>query len=419
MGTGDGADSAGGVAECVVIVGPLGDVRSAGGRTDEVLGRAAGALVGSHLRELLSRPDRGRLFDLMRAALQGGARPDRLEPAPSGALVSVVPMQADGEITVDSWVVRFARTTVAPNVPAPRSKLDEQVLHTPEDLSPAAIEAAMRENHFDLDLQPIIDLATGMPVEAEALVRWVTKGGERLAAGGFIAAIERAGLMPQLTSYVIERSLEQVVAWSGSQSGHRMTVNVTASDLRQPGFIELVGKLVADAGIDPDRLVLDFGSDLLGLDGDLLDRSFAQLRVGVGVRLAIDQQTATTAPLTTFSSRINAVKLRPDAGRIVLGSSLEASIVSMLTTTLRTSGIDVIGTGIEDKDQLDALQRAGCSHGQGYLLGRPAPSGASPPISTDHAVRHAAGPAATIAWPELERALTRWRAGSEDLTSGG
>jgi EAL domain-containing protein (putative c-di-GMP-specific phosphodiesterase class I) len=417
VGSGDGEGSAGGVAECVVVVGPLGDVRSAGGRTDEVLGRAASALIGTHLRDLLSRPDRGRLFDLMRAALQGAARPDRLEPAPSGALVSVVPMQSAGSTSVDSWVVRFARTTVEPDRPAPRSKLDEQVLHTPEDLSPAAIEAAMRENHFDLDLQPIIDLSTGMPVEAEALVRWVTEGGERLAAGGFIAAIERAGLMPQLTSFVIERSLEQVVAWSGTQSGHRMTVNVTASDLRQPGFIDLVGKLVADAGVDPDRLVLEFGSDLLGLEGDLLDRCFAQLRVGVGVRLAIDQQTATKAPLTTFSSRVTAVKLRPDAGRIVLSSSLDASIVSMLATTLRSSGIDVVGTGIEDKEQLDALQRVGCSHGQGYLLGRPAPSGVNP-ISTDQAVRHAAGPAATIAWPELERALERWRTG-EGLASGG
>jgi EAL domain-containing protein (putative c-di-GMP-specific phosphodiesterase class I) len=255
-------------------------------------------------------------------------------------------------------------------------------------------------------------------VAAEARVRGGPAGGERLAAGGFIAAIERAGLMPRLTAYVIERSLEQVVAWSGTQSRHRMTVNVTASDLRQPGFIDLVGTLVADAGVDPDRLVLDFGSDLLGLEGDLLDRSFAQLRVGLGVRLAIDQQTATKAPLTTFSSRVNAVKLRPDAGRIVLGSSLDATVVSMLASTLRASGIDVIGTGIEDKDQLDALQRVGCSHGQGYLLGRPAPSGSSTPISTDHAVRHAAGPAATIAWPELERALERWRAG-EGLTSGG
>ena len=54
---------------------------------------------------------------------------------------------------------------------------DDERLRRPPDLSAAAIERALRQEQFELDLQPIVDLATGRPDESEALVRWLTPTG--------------------------------------------------------------------------------------------------------------------------------------------------------------------------------------------------------------------------------------------------
>jgi EAL domain-containing protein (putative c-di-GMP-specific phosphodiesterase class I) len=406
-----------GVAECTVVVGPMGDVRSAGGQTDEVLGVAARELAGSHLRDLLSRPDRGRLFDLMREALAGAppALGNHLGSGRGGsnAVVSVVPMEANGDGHVESWVLRFALAARPPAIIGPRPPAVEDDLR-PEDLSPAAIERALRDERFGLDLQPVIDLETGEPAECEALVRWLTPGGDRLPAGGFIEAIEKAGLMSRLTDYVLERSLDQLSDWSGELGSRRITVNVAAADLVQKNFADRVEKLVANAGVDPSRLVLEFGHDLLKVDLDTLERIFADLRNGAGVRLGIDQSTARRSPLTAFCLGVDAVKLDPSASLHAAGSTIDASILAMFTDLCRTSGIDVIGTGIEVQEQLDALQRAGCSHGQGYLLGRPSPStavhAASKPVrSARSGINLVPRPDQLVSVPDLQRAIDHWR----------
>ena len=40
----------------------------------------------------------------------------------------------------------------------------------------------------------------------------------------------------------------------------------------------------------------------------------------------------------------------------------------------RSLGLEVVAEGVEDADQLSALQELGCRSAQGYLLGRPAPA---------------------------------------------
>ena len=418
---GDGGDEmAEGVAECTVVVGPMGHIRSVGGQTEDVFGTSARELTGAHLKEVLNRPDRGRLFDLMREALSGEP-PSLGNHVQSGigqtAMVSVVPMEANGDGQIDSWVLRFVRVpkpTVTSGVRLPA--VDDDDLR-PEDLSPAAIERALRDERFGLDLQPIIDLETGQQAECEALVRWLTPSGDRLPAGGFIEAIEKAGLMSRLTDYVLERSLDQLAGWSEDLSGRRITVNVAAADLVQRNFADRVEKLVANAGVDPSRLVLEFGHDLLKVDLDTLEGIFAELRHTAGVRLGIDQNTARRSPLTAFSLGVDAVKLDPSASLHAVGSTIDASILAMFTDLCRTSGIDVIGTGIEVQEQLDALQRAGCSHGQGYLLGRPSPStivqGPSESIRRRPVRRRPAEvvprPDLVVSLTDLQKAIDHWR----------
>jgi EAL domain-containing protein (putative c-di-GMP-specific phosphodiesterase class I) len=371
-----------GPGECTLVVGRLGLVRLAGGDTDRVLGVAPRELAGRHLKELLASADRTHLVDLMGRRLAGGG--DDLDRAlagvtvPGAVLVALdASRSADGEIA--SWVLRFAARSGASSdrsagPPAAPAQLGEGRL---PDLSPARLERALRHGELDLDLQPIIDLRTGLPDEFEALVRWQLPGGARLPAAAFIHAVEAAGLMGRLTRIVLERSLEQLARWTGHTSDRRLAVNVTADELARPEFGRMVTTLVGGAGIDPGRLVLELGQDSAVSDPDAVSRACAHLRDIVGVRLAIDGFSTRRSSLAALDLPIDVIKLDPATSASAAGSDREATVLATLAELCRTLDIAVVGKGIEDRDQLDALRRAGCSHGQGFLLGRPSPSSVS------------------------------------------
>jgi EAL domain-containing protein (putative c-di-GMP-specific phosphodiesterase class I) len=387
-----------GAAECTVVVGALGHVKFGGGRTDDVLGVHLRELPGRHLQDLLSRSDRGRLFDMMRQVLEG-SRPEAgheivAGDPPARTIVTIEPQHGEGG-GIDSWVLRFARR------PGRRGGLlapadDDERLKRPPDLSATAIERALRDRQFELDLQPIVDLATRQPEESEALVRWLTPAGVRLPAGRFINAVERAGLMSQLTRYVLEQTLEHLSRGGGPMGERRINVNVAATDLVQQHFVRMVRGLVRDAGVDPSRLVLEFGSDLVAVDPDRLERTFGELRDGCGVRLALDDFSTRRTPLAVLGLPLDAIKLDRSAASIAARSPLDATVLTRLADLCRGMDIAVVGKGIEEQHQLDLLQRAGCSHGQGYLLGRPLPSG---PVATP-----LEGPLSALA-----QAVDRWK----------
>jgi EAL domain-containing protein (putative c-di-GMP-specific phosphodiesterase class I) len=385
-----------GAVDCTIVIGALGHVRFGGGHTEEVLGVSLRDLPGHHLQDLLSRPDRGRLFDMMREALAGAPPATAHEivagDPPARTFVTVEPDLGDGA-EPQSWVLRFARRPGMRGGVLPLADADER-LRRPPDLSAAAIERALRDRQFELDLQPIVDLATGRPEESEALVRWLTPAGVRLPAGRFISAVERAGLMPQLTRYVLEHSLEQLAAGPGPMGERRINVNVAVTDLMHTGFVRLISSLVAEAGVEPSRLVLEFGSDLAAVDPDRLERTFAELRGATGVRLALDDFSTRRTPLAVLGLPLDAIKLDRSAAGIATRSPLDATVLSRLTELCRGMDISVVGKGIEEPGQLELLQKAGCSHGQGYLLGRPSRPGPA----------EVTGPLAV-----LQQAVTRWK----------
>jgi len=58
-----------------------------------------------------------------------------------------------------------------------------------------------------------------------------------------------------------------------------------------------------------------------------------------------------------------------------------AAIVHRLVQLCRDMGIQSVAEGIEEEAQVELLEQLGCTHGQGYLFGRPSPDLSAPPLS--------------------------------------
>jgi len=228
----------------------------------------------------------------------------------------------------------------------------------------AALARAVRSQTLDLAYQPIVDLASGEATGVEALVRW-TLDGEAVPPSEFIPLAEASGLITELGAWVLERACADVAPLP-----LRVSVNVSAVQLRSTGFTAQVAGVLARTGLAPERLTLELTESVVVDDVAAVSEVFTALRT-LGVRIAVDDFGTGFSSLASLAGLpVDALKL--DRSFIVAMAEREALVAGVISLADRL-GLPIVAEGIETADQLAALRRLGCGYGQGFHLGRPAP----------------------------------------------
>jgi len=228
----------------------------------------------------------------------------------------------------------------------------------------AALARAVRSQTLDLAYQPIVDLACGEATGVEALVRW-TLDGEAVPPSEFIPLAEASGLITELGAWVLERACADVAPLP-----LRVSVNVSAVQLRSAGFTAQVADVLARTGLAPERLTLELTESVVVDDVTAVSEVFTALRT-LGVRIAVDDFGTGFSSLASLAELpVDALKL--DRSFIAAMGEREALVAGVISLADRL-GLPIVAEGIETAEQLAALRRLGCGYGQGFHLGRPAP----------------------------------------------
>ncbi|MUI11057.1 EAL domain-containing protein [Massilia dura] len=238
----------------------------------------------------------------------------------------------------------------------------------------AALERELRRaigaGQLAVHYQPQFDCASEALVGVEALLRWRHPEHGPISPAEFIPIAEESGLIVQLGAWVLQRACAEVAGWERA-GGPALTlaVNMSARQLREPGFIEDVMRALAGSGLPPGRLELELTESLLmeDVEGAV---AFMQAVRATGVRLAIDDfgtGYSSLAYLQTFP--INQLKV--DRSFVQLLPERGETIIHAVLALARGFGLTVVAEGVEEPAQLEWLRRAGCDVVQGYLLGKP------------------------------------------------
>jgi len=232
------------------------------------------------------------------------------------------------------------------------------------------LERAVEQRSLEVSYQPIVELATGRVVGAEALARWHREGAEDISPSEFIPLAERSGLIVPIGELVQARACTQLQRWerSAQTSGLLMHVNLSTAELRDPELVPRVAGGVDDAGIDPSQLVLEVTETALLEDTRLAVTQLERLRA-MGVRIAIDD-------FGTGYSSLHMLQRLPIDILKMAQPFVEEEGLEFQTTILqlaRALSVQVVAEGIENQGQLERLRDLGCDMGQGFHL--------SPPVS--------------------------------------
>ena len=230
------------------------------------------------------------------------------------------------------------------------------------------LRRALVEGQFQLDFQPLVDVASGRIVVAEALVRWRTGDGQIIPPDEFIPVAEEIGLIVPLGQWIVQHACRVAATWPEHV---RLAVNLSPVQFRDPGLVSVITSALFNAGLSPDRLELEITEGVL-MQNDLATvRMLHQLKA-LGVRIALDDfgtGYSSLSYLRTFPFD----KIKIDRSFVAdMESRADAAAIVRAVANLGASlGMTTTAEGIETQAQLDRLRAEGCTQVQGFLLSRP------------------------------------------------
>lgn len=229
---------------------------------------------------------------------------------------------------------------------------------------------AVEGREFTVNFQPIVDLASGRAIGAEALTRWEHPDLGDLPPATFLGLVERSGLLAPFTEAVLDRALAAAASWHAAGFDLQVAVNVSPRSLADPSLPKTVRHALDTHRVDPRRLTLELTETSAIVHLDIVNRAVARLREA-GVRIALDDFG------TRHSSLSAAVQIPVDQLKIdrffvaALDSPGEVGVVCAIIELGRKLNLAIVAEGVEDASQRQQLWELGCGSGQGRLFGWP------------------------------------------------
>jgi EAL domain-containing protein (putative c-di-GMP-specific phosphodiesterase class I) len=235
------------------------------------------------------------------------------------------------------------------------------------------LRLALERREFELHYQPKLDLATRRITGAEALLRWRSPQLGLVQPGRFIPMLEEIGLIGQVGAWALGQAVEDQSRWrSRGRTAPRVSVNVSALELRRPDFVSGVKKALARAAAPAIDLEITESVLMEDIEGSV-QKLQALRELGVGV--AIDDFGTGYSSLG-YLARLPVQALKIDRS-FVLTMLDNRDVMTLVSTIISLSlalRLRVIAEGVESEEQARALQLLRCDEVQGFLFGVPVPA---------------------------------------------
>ena len=241
------------------------------------------------------------------------------------------------------------------------------------------IRRALDRDEFDVHFQPVVDLMDGHLVLVEALARWNHPDRGILAAAAFVDAASALDLMPELGRVVMAKAFGQVAVWRQAGRDIELIVNLSLTELQDPGLVARITETLRSSGLEPTALWIDVTETSVVEDAEAAQSVLREL-VAMGVRLAVDdfgQGWSSVAYLRELG--VGAVKIDQSVVARIARNPQDVAAATAIIALAQELGAIVVAKGIESVAQERALRALGCTIGQGYRYGRPVPSTAIRP----------------------------------------
>jgi len=233
------------------------------------------------------------------------------------------------------------------------------------------LRKAIAAGELELYYQPIVSIQTRRVCGMEGLVRWRHPSKGLLSPDRFITLAEESGLIVPLGEFVVRQACADASRWPDHI---KVAVNISPTHIKRRTLLATVAEALLQTGLDAARLEIEVTETVLMQKDEDIMSELHQLR-HLGVTVALDDFGTGFSSLSHLRMfAFDKVKIDRTFVAEITERPDSAAIVCAVTGLARALDMTTTAEGIETEHQAQILLAAGCSQGQGYLFGKPAPA---------------------------------------------
>jgi diguanylate cyclase (GGDEF)-like protein len=235
------------------------------------------------------------------------------------------------------------------------------------------LRSAIHRGQLRVFFQPVVDIASGSIVCAEALVRWQHPHRGLVGPDQFIPIAEQTGLIVPLGSKVLETVALQLSEWRCRDITLPVAVNVSVREFQEPAFLSRLTDLLSRYKLEPQLLTIEITESLAIDESEHIQQTLRACR-DLGVNISLDDFGTSHACLAnTKRLPITGLKIDKAFVRELPENRADVAIATAIVAFSQSLGLVTVAEGVETAEQARWLRDAGCTFGQGYYFGHPMP----------------------------------------------
>ncbi|MEP3225051.1 MAG: EAL domain-containing protein [Parasphingorhabdus sp.] len=232
-----------------------------------------------------------------------------------------------------------------------------------------ALRKALDNDEFSLNYQPVVSADTGGILGFEALLRWTNPNFGIVSPAKFIPLAEDARLIVPIGEWVMRTACKEAMKWPSTV---KIAVNVSADQLTDPNFLDMVVSALQDSQLPAQRLEIEVTESIFMREGTGATQVLDQI-IGLGINLSLDDFGTGYSSLgylrkTRFSTiKVDRSFVQGAAKKVPESLAIIRAVVAMADSL----GMTTTAEGAETEEEVKMIQKLGCSKIQGYYFGRP------------------------------------------------
>ena len=265
----------------------------------------------------------------------------------------------DEAIHSDSWCVRY------------RTELEDKYNRRLSITTELKRALASQQHELSMVYQPKIDLKTMKVCSMEALIRWNNSVLGFVPPDEFITIAEQAGLIEQVTTWVMRQTISDLAYFRGRGYGFSVAMNLSTQDIQNKILLGNLVALLTQEGLSPDSLELEITESDLVADASLAIENLNELTAR-GFHFAIDDFGTGYSSLAYLKNLpVKTIKIDKSFILSLASDENDQQIVHTVLSLANVFNLKVVAEGVEDVASLEILRDWGCDIVQGYYISRP------------------------------------------------
>lgn len=233
------------------------------------------------------------------------------------------------------------------------------------------LRQAIANNELQVYYQPILELSSGLPIKAEALVRWKHPRRGMISPSIFIPLAEESGLILEIGEMVFKQSIALIDQWQ-KRLGHMIQISVNMSPI-QFKFMNKFTWLdeLTQLGLPGSCINVEITEGLLLKDSSIVQEYLLEFRNN-GIEVSIDDFGTGFSSLSYLKKfDIDYLKIDHSFINQLLDNETDRTLVEAIIVMAHKLDIKTIAEGVETQAQQDLLIQFGCDYVQGFLYSKP------------------------------------------------